>query len=120
MPFEGTMPSAVAVPVPTDGTSIGEIQIPRLGLWAMIAQGESAPILRRSVGHLPDTALPGEVGNVVLAGHRDTFFRPLSGVRAGWSKSFLTMPNERKQRWLSCFHQSASTMTCVAGFSRCP
>jgi sortase (surface protein transpeptidase) len=60
--FEETTPSAVAVPVPTDGTSIGEIQIPRLGLRAMIAQGESTPILRRSVGHLADTALPGEVG----------------------------------------------------------
>ena len=35
------------------------------------------------VGHLPDTALPGEPGNIVLAGHRDTFFLPLKRVRAG-------------------------------------
>ena len=83
-----------SAPVPTDGVSIGEIQIPRLGLRAMIAQGESAPILRRSVGHLSDTALPGEVGNVVLAGHRDTFFRPLSGVRAGDSITLKTRDGE--------------------------
>jgi sortase A len=89
-----TTPPAVAAPVPTDGVSIGEIQIPRLGLRAMIAQGESALILRRSVGHLPDTALPGEVGNVVLAGHRDTFFRPLSGVRAGDSITLKTRDGE--------------------------
>jgi sortase A len=66
-----------------DGGSIGEIQIARLGLTAMIVQGDSAAILRRAVGHLADTALPGEPGNVVLAGHRDTFFRPLKAVHAG-------------------------------------
>jgi len=92
--FEATASSAVTAAVPTDGASIGEIQIPRLGLRAMIAQGESAPTLRRSVGHLSDTALPGEVGNVVLAGHRDTFFRPLSGVRAGDSIALKTWDGE--------------------------
>ena len=66
-----------------EGGSIGEIQIPRLGLRAMVVQGESPAILRRAVGHLADTALPGEAGNVVLAGHRDTFFRPLKRIRAG-------------------------------------
>jgi sortase A len=88
--FEATSSSAVAAPVPTDGASIGEIQIPRLGLRVMVLQGESAPILQHGVGHLPDTALPGEVGNVVLAGHRDTFFRPLSGVHAGDSITLKT------------------------------
>jgi sortase A len=89
-----TTPSAVAAPVPTDGASIGEIQIPRLGLRAMVVQGESAPILRHGVGHLSDTALPGEEGNVVLAGHRDTFFRPLSGVRDGDSITLKTRDGE--------------------------
>ncbi len=68
---------------PVDGELIGEIEIPRLGLTAIIAQGDSAAILQRAVGHLPGTALPGTVGNVALAGHRDTFFRPLSRMRAG-------------------------------------
>jgi sortase A len=72
-----------AAPALVEGGSIGEIQIPRLGLTAIVAQGDSAAILRRAVGHLADTALPGESGNVVLAGHRDTFFRPLKRVRAG-------------------------------------
>jgi sortase A len=60
----------------------------------MVVQGESAPILRHGVGHLSDTALPGDVGNVVLAGHRDTFFRPLSGVRAGDSIALKTRDGE--------------------------
>jgi sortase A len=66
-----------------DGGVIGEIQIPRLGLRAIVAQGHSAAVLQRAVGHLALTALPGEPGNVVLAGHRDTFFQPLKRARAG-------------------------------------
>ncbi len=65
------------------GKSIGEIQIPRLGLTAVVVQGDSAAILRRAVGHLARTALPGETGNVVLAGHRDTFFSQLKRVQSG-------------------------------------
>jgi len=65
------------------GDVIGEIQVPRLGLDAMVVQGESASNLRRAVGHIANSALPGEWGNVALAGHRDTFFRPLRDIRAG-------------------------------------
>ncbi len=65
------------------GDVIGEIQAPRLGLKAIVVQGDSPKILQRAVGHIPETALPGEMGNVVLAGHRDTFFRPLREVRPG-------------------------------------
>ncbi|HYM80647.1 MAG TPA: class D sortase [Candidatus Limnocylindria bacterium] len=62
---------------------IGRIEIPRLGIRAIVAEGVANRTLDRAVGHLPATALPGENGNVGLAGHRDTFFRKLSGVRAG-------------------------------------
>jgi sortase A len=81
--FEHAREAAAAAPALVDGGLIGEIRIPRLGLTAMVVQGDSAAILQRAVGHLADTALPGESGNVVLAGHRDTFFRPLKRVRAG-------------------------------------
>lgn len=40
-------------------------------------------VLRRGVGHLPYTPLPGEQGNVGLAGHRNSFFRPLRQIRPG-------------------------------------
>jgi sortase A len=73
----------VVAPRPSDGTAIGEIQIPRLNLSVVVVQGESEAILQRAVGHLPRTALPGADGNVVLAGHRDTFFRPLKDIEAG-------------------------------------
>ncbi len=57
-----------------EGDVIGEIQVPRLGLDAMVVEGESLANLRRAVGHISKSALPGEWGNVALAGHRDTFF----------------------------------------------
>jgi sortase A len=66
-----------------EGGVIGEIQVPRLQLKAIVVQGDSHTILRRAVGHIPETALPGTLGNVVLAGHRDTFFRPLRNIRLG-------------------------------------
>jgi sortase A len=80
--LERASPNAAARVV-VDGGAIGEIQIARLGLTAIIAQGDSPAVLRRAVGHLAESAWPGEPGNVVLAGHRDTFFRPLKQVRAG-------------------------------------
>lgn len=64
-------------------TSVSEVQIPRLHLSAMIAEGDSSSVLRVAVGHVPGTALPGESGNVVLAAHRDTFFRRLGEVKVG-------------------------------------
>jgi sortase A len=92
--FEGARVDVPATRVPADGDSIGEIQIPRLGLTAILVQGESATILQRAVGHLADTALPGESGNVVLAGHRDTFFRPLKRVQIGDAITLKTLSGD--------------------------
>src|ERR1051326_2468189 len=49
----------------------------------MIVEGVDSRSLRRAVGHIPGTALPGRSGNVVLSGHRDTFFRRLGRIHAG-------------------------------------
>lgn len=73
-----------------EGDVIGEIQVPRLGLSAIVVQGDSATSLRRAVGHLSKSALPGEWGNVALAGHRDTFFRPLRDIQVGDEIRFRT------------------------------
>ena len=81
--FEDARREGTAAPALIDGRAIGQIEIPRLGLRAMVVQGDSAASLQRGVWHVADTALPGEPGNVVLAGHRDTFFRPLKRIRAG-------------------------------------
>ena len=60
---------------------IGRIVIPRLLLSVVVAEGIDKSTLRRVVGHIPGTALPGQPGNVGLAGHRDTYFRPLMNLK---------------------------------------
>jgi sortase A len=66
---------------PQPASLIGRIMIPRLNIRAVVQEGVDDKTLRRAVGHVPGTALPGEAGNVGLAAHRDTFFRPLRHVR---------------------------------------
>jgi LPXTG-site transpeptidase (sortase) family protein len=62
---------------------VGELSIPQVHLSAMVLQGSDKKTLRRGPGHLEHTAVPGEPGNVVIAGHRDTFFSPLRNIRRG-------------------------------------
>ena len=76
-----------------EGDVIGEIQVPRLGLSVMVVQGDSAASLRHAVGHMTKSALPGEWGNVALAGHRDTLFRPLRNIHVGDEIRFKTVEN---------------------------
>ena len=88
--FEDVSPEQTPAPPLVEGGVIGEIQVRRLHLKAIVVQGSSHTILRRAVGHIPETALPGEPGNVALAGHRDTFFRPLRNIRLGDAITFKT------------------------------
>lgn len=74
-------PNAIGRPAPSPGSTLGRIEIPRLGVSAIVRAGDDARTLRLAVGHVPGTALPGEDGNVGLAAHRDTFFRKLGDVR---------------------------------------
>ncbi len=67
--------------VPATGTPMGRIEIPRLGVSAVIRAGSDARTLQLAVGYIPGTALPGERGNIGLAAHRDTFFRRLRDIR---------------------------------------
>jgi len=69
---------------------IGRIEIPRLLLSVVVVEGIGSATLRRVVGHIPGTALPGQPGNVGLAGHRDTLFRPLKDLRVNDEIQFTT------------------------------
>jgi sortase A len=77
-PESSTAPKGA--PAAADGL-IGRIEIPRLLLSVVVVEGVDKTTLRRAVGHIPGTALPGHPGNVGLAGHRDTFFRPLKDLK---------------------------------------
>jgi len=84
---------ASAPAIAADGL-IGRIEIPRLLVSAVVVEGVDKTALRRAVGHIPGTALPGEPGNVGLAGHRDTFFRPLKDLRIKDRIRFSTLSGE--------------------------
>lgn len=64
-------------------TPLAQLRIPRLGLSAVVLEGDDDRTLRFGPGHIAGTPLPGQRGNVAIAGHRDTFFRPLRRVRVG-------------------------------------
>jgi sortase A len=68
---------------PAHRSLVGRIEVARLGIRAIVREGVDDGTLLRAVGHVPDTALPGEPGNAALAAHRDSFFRPLRHVRTG-------------------------------------
>jgi sortase A len=80
----------IASPATERGEAIGRLEIPRIGLSAIVAHGDDEQTLTVAVGHLPDTPLPWQEGNAALAGHRDTFFRPLSRIRLGDDIRLLT------------------------------
>lgn len=66
-----------------DALALGQLTVERLGMKVMVAPDVDARSLRRAAGHIPGTARPGSDGNVGLAGHRDTFFRPLRRIETG-------------------------------------
>jgi len=65
-----------------EGDILGRIEIPRIGLSVVVLEGTTSQTLQHGVGHIKGTALPGEPGNVGIAGHRDTYFRGLKDIRA--------------------------------------
>ncbi len=80
---------------------IGRLEIPRLGLSVMLMEGDDAKTLRRAVGHIPGTPLPGQPGNVAFSGHRDTFFRPLRNIRENDIIVIATLEGEYRYRVVS-------------------
>ena len=70
-------------PDSAEGSLVGRIDIPRLDLSVVVFEGTTDDTLARGVGHLRGSAGPGETGNLVLAGHRDTFFRDLRYIQQG-------------------------------------
>ena len=59
---------------------LGTIEIPKIGLNHRIFQGISLRSIDRGPSHWPGTALPGEVGNSVFAGHRVTHSHPFRNI----------------------------------------
>lgn len=65
------------------GPPLAILRIPKIDLEVAVLAGTDELVLNRGVGHIDGTALPGEGGNVGIAGHRDGYFRGLKDISAG-------------------------------------
>jgi sortase A len=61
---------------PPEGSPMGEIRIPAIGIDQVIVSGTAAADLRQGPGHYTNTPLPGQAGNAGVAGHRTTYGHP--------------------------------------------
>lgn len=80
-----------------DGSALTRIIVPAMGTDAMVVEGISQKALNTGAGHYPMTPLPGEPGNVTIAGHRTTYGKPFARqevLRPG-DKIFLVTPFAR-------------------------
>ena len=80
------------------GRLLGMLDVPRLKLTAPVIEGDDEATLKRAAGHLPDTALPWELGNTAIAGHRDGLFRPLKDIKVGDEIRFRSSRDEFRYR----------------------
>lgn len=99
-PLTGSVVPHVRPAIGADGL-IGRIDIPRIGVSAVISEGTGRVTLRRSVGHISYTSSPGQPGNTGLAGHRDSFFRPLKDIRPDDTITVTTTGGEYRYRVVS-------------------
>ena len=64
-------------------TTLTRLTIPSIKLDAVVVEGVNRKNLLVGPGHLPETPEPGEHGNAVISGHRDTFFRHIHELKKG-------------------------------------
>jgi sortase A len=76
LPIEPPANPRAAVPI----VKIGEIQIPKIGLVHPIFEGVTLTVIDHGPGHWPGSANPGQLGNVVFAGHRVTHSHPFRRI----------------------------------------
>jgi sortase A len=82
LPGESPRPPTTGTAVPI-GSWLARLDGPSVKLSATVLEGSDDGTLARGAGHIEDTAFPGAAGNVGIAGHRDTTFRPVRHLRIG-------------------------------------
>jgi sortase A len=120
--LEGGRASA---PVPTRrarvearaGRAWGRLELLRLGRSAIVAEGVDAGTLGVAVGHFPESAFPGEIGNVALAGHRDSVFQMLKDV---WPQDVLRLTTadgtfDYRVEWLAIVDPTRTDVVASTG-----
>jgi sortase A len=81
---EGSAARHAAAPsAPPAGSLIARLQAPSVAMTTNVLEGSDDGTLSRGAGHIEDTPFPGQPGNIGIAGHRDTVFRPLRRIKVG-------------------------------------
>jgi sortase A len=81
------LPAIATVTAPTQSEPavdqpVGLLSIPKIGINDAIVEGVGESQLEQGPGHYPGTSLPGEAGNVAIAGHRTTYAHPFYNLDA--------------------------------------
>ena len=76
-PAPSPAPSTAPSTAPLPEQAVALLRLPRFGDYEkVVVEGTDRDALKKGPGHQPGTAMPGQVGNVVLAGHRTTYGAP--------------------------------------------
>jgi sortase A len=91
--YQGRLQTKLAIQLKTDGAkqayqagetlegdALTRIVIPTIQVNTVVVEGTGASALRAGAGHYPNTPLPGEEGNVAIAGHRTTYGKPFANL----------------------------------------
>lgn len=68
---------------PEIGDAIGLLNIDKIDASLAIIEGTDPEELKHGVGHMAQTAFPGDNDQILLSGHRDTVFRRLGEIEVG-------------------------------------
>ncbi|WP_239557703.1 class D sortase [Neobacillus cucumis] len=77
---------------PKTGDTVGLLKISKIKAELAIVEGTNPDDLKKGVGHYKGSYLPGDKGQIVLSGHRDTVFRKLGELKIG-DQLIMEMPN---------------------------
>lgn len=102
-----------------DTWPVARIRVPRLAVDQLVVAGASGRSLAFGPGHVDGTAKPGDAGNLVISGHRDTHFGWLAKVKPG-EEIILELPDGGHRNYLvmqgSIHHESETGILGQAGF----
>jgi sortase A len=65
---------------PAEGSVVGHLQIPAIGVDQYVVEGTAEGDLAKGPGHYVGTSVPGQAGNVAIAGHRTTYGAPFNDL----------------------------------------
>ncbi len=70
------------LPEPAEGSVVARLQIPAIGVDQYVVEGTAEKDLQMGPGHYIGTAMPGQAGNVAIAGHRTTYGAPFNNLNS--------------------------------------